>query len=153
MNFSDIQENIKNMLPVFYKKVNTEDGELLLPATPSEIEYIRTPNPHVFISFDHLPQHNLPQTLTHQLYLDIRRREETTGCFNYLNFTNKTYLQHFSTSLHRSWVCFKSSFYFFIQGFYPDAFQHYGTDLVVKLSENILDEYSAAINDRVDNLV
>jgi hypothetical protein len=152
MNFSEFQENIKSMLPTFYKKVETEEGELLLPASPSEIDLFQrltvTPRPAV--------RPILPQTLTHQLYLDIRRKDkETTGhhYFNYLSFTNKSYVQHFKTTLYRSWVCTKSSFFFFIQSFYPDAFQHYGTDLVVELGENILDEYSTAINNRADNCV
>lgn len=48
--------------------------------------------------------------------------------------------------MSRSWVCTKSSFYFFIQAFYPDIFQHYASDNIIILSEEILDEYSNYIN-------
>jgi hypothetical protein len=82
----------------------------------------------------------LPQRLTHKLYLDIRQTDTRTE--NYLEFIQKTYYQHFKDSLARSWICTKSSFYFFFQSFFPNLFQHCGSDLLIHLSETILDEYA-----------
>jgi hypothetical protein len=82
----------------------------------------------------------LPQRLTHKLYLDIRQNDTPTK--NYLEFIQKTYYQHLKDSLNRSWICTKASFYFFFQAFFPNSFQHYGPDVVIYLSETILDEYA-----------
>lgn len=86
----------------------------------------------------------LPQVLTHQLYLDVRRNPRPLN--SYLIFIQKTYYNHLKDSLFRSWTCTKASFYFFIQAFYPNGFQHYAPDLVIDLSEKILDEYSGAFD-------
>jgi hypothetical protein len=162
MNFDRITENLTHitniMTPIFYKKVDTEDGELLLPATPSDLDYLPIQpkqQPKLQAQPKPQPSQKLPQVLTHQLYLDVRRRdqEQNSRCFDYLNFTDKTYFEHFSSSMSRSWICTKSSFYFFIQSFYPDVFQHRGNDMIVELSEDILDEYATAINNKVDSLV
>lgn len=84
----------------------------------------------------------LPLILTHQLYLDVRRKNDTP--VSYLDFIGKTYYQHFKDSFSRSWVCTKSSFYFVIQAFFPNLFQHRAQDLIINLSDTILDEYSSS---------
>ena len=91
----------------------------------------------------------IPETiLTHQVYLNLREKEKQKypSFFNYLNFNKKTYTTNLKDSLSRCWTCAKCSFYFFVQGFYPDLFQHYAPDLLIKLSENILDEYANCIS-------
>jgi hypothetical protein len=87
-------------------------------------------------------QVRLPQVLTHQLYLDVRRSPQPLN--SYLSFIQKTYYNHFKDSLFRSWTCTAAAFYFFIQAFYPNGFKHYAQDLIIDLSETILDEYSVA---------
>lgn len=82
----------------------------------------------------------LPQRLTHQLYLDVRRKNDTP--VKYLDFIQKTYYQHFKDSFSRSLICTKAAFYFFIQSFFPNAFQHHACDLIINLSDTILDEYA-----------
>lgn len=95
-----------------------------------------------------------PCILTHQSYLNIRQQEinNKPSYFNYLNFTKKTYFQHFKSNMYNSWLCLKSTLYFFIQAWYPDVFQHYAPDIIINLGENILDEYSKTINNQANSI-
>lgn len=99
-------------------------------------------------------QCSTPCILTHQSYLNIRQQEinNKPSFFNYLNFTKKTYFQHFKTNMYNSWLCLKSTLYFFIQAWYPDVFQHYAPDIIIDLGENILDEYSKSINHQANSI-
>jgi hypothetical protein len=147
---SKIQENIQD---TFQTRDTDDESTPLLPPPPSSsqeqiqshIKKIQSNN-----KTKTLKKENFPKVLTNQLYLDIRQKElpETS----YLSFTNNTYTEHFQSSLSRSWVCTKSSFYFFIQAFYPNVFQHYASDNIIILSEEILDEYSNAINLKAEKI-
>lgn len=131
----------KNIQSIFI----TQDSEEITPL-------LRSPQIEPYIYTSYIPQiPQIPsQVLTHRLYLDIREKEikVSPSFFNYLNFNNKSYFTNLQDSLIRSWSCCKSSFYFFIQAFYPDAFQHYAPDIIIELSEIILDEYSTLINNK-----
>lgn len=109
------------------------EGESLLPT-------------HRIQAATHQPHPTLPLILTHQLYLDVRRKNDIQD--NYLDFIQKTYYEHFKDSIVKSWICTKSSFYFFIGAFFPNLFPHYAPDLIVKLSDIILDEYSKSFETR-----
>ena len=147
---SKIQENIQD---TFQTRDEDDESTPLLPPPPSSsqeqiqshIKKIQNNN-----KIKTLKKENFPKVLTNQLYLDIRQKElpETS----YLSFTNNTYKEHFKSSMSRSWICTKSSFYFFIQAFYPDVFQHYASDNIIILSEEILDEYSNAINLKAEKI-
>lgn len=144
MYFNNIRDNLRN---------NFRDNfSELTPLLPFHIEEEHIQPTCVSVSSQHT---SLPRVLTHQLYLDVRRKniEKQTSFFNYLNFTNKTYYTHWKSLLYNSWLCTKASFYFFVQAWHPDIFQHYAPDIIIKLSENILDEYSNSINNRADQLI
>lgn len=136
---------------------NYTDDEFtpLLPPPPSSSEqqiqsHIKKIQSHNNTNVKIHKKDNFPKVLTNQLYLDIRQKElpETS----HLSFTNNTYTEHFKSYMSRSWICTKSSFYFFIQAFYPDVFQHYASDNIIILSEEILDEYSNAINLKAEKI-
>lgn len=147
---NDFLQNIQSILQFKNATQNeTQDSEEITP-------FLRSPqiDPYIYTSqipqIPQIPSQIPSQVLTHRLYLDIREKEikESPSFFNYLNFNNKSYFTNFKDSLIRSWACCKSSFYFFIQAFYPDAFQHYAPDIIIELSETILDEYSTLINNK-----
>lgn len=57
--------------------------------------------------------------------------------FNHLKSVNQTYTKHFNDSMNYSWNSFKSSFYFFCHGFYPDVFETSGSKTILNLSSVI----------------
>lgn len=132
----------KNIQDILQFKNETDETEEIEPL-------LRSPQIQPYIFTLQIPQESI---LTHRLYLDIREKEikESPSFFTYLNFNNKSYFTNLQDSLIRSWSCCKSSFYFFIQSFYPDAFQHYAPDIIIELSEVILDEYSTLINNKAN---
>jgi len=131
-------ETLKTFIKNFISN-ETERDSLLPTTTPSTARTTTSMSTaRTTTSMSSFPQ--LPQRLTHKLYLDIRQTDSRTE--NYLEFIQKTYYQHFKDSLARSWICTKSSFYFFFQAFFPNLFQHCGSDLLIHLSETILDEYA-----------
>lgn len=75
---------------------------------------------------------------------------EVESWFAHLRFANQTYFHHMKDSLHYSWCSFKASFYFFIHAFYPDLFQHSGSDVVITLNDDILEKYTENINRLTD---
>jgi hypothetical protein len=89
----------------------------------------------------------LPMVLTHKLYLDIRQKNISEP-FN--EFTGR---QHFLKGMQRSFICLKSAFFFFFQAIFPNIFKHYAPDLIIKLSEDILDSYHAAFQAQADLIV
>lgn len=156
-----IQENLQEIQNTFNSTNDTQDTfnstnntqleffdefTPLLPPPPSSSQdqiqnHIQNQIQNQYVN----PKTNFPKVLTNQLYLDIRQKDDLHNT-SYLSFTNKTYTEHFKSHLSKSWKCTKSSFYFFIQAFYPDIFQHYASDNIIILSEEILDEYSNSIN-------
>lgn len=65
--------------------------------------------------------------------------------FVHLRFANQTYWQHFKSSMNYSWRAFSSSVYFFIHAFWPDIFQHHGSDGIVALSDELIENYEQRI--------
>jgi hypothetical protein len=63
-----------------------------------------------------------------------------TNYFAHLQFAEQTYWQHFGASMGYSWRSFKSSFYFFCHAFWPDLFQHSGSDTIVSLNDELLEK-------------
>lgn len=68
--------------------------------------------------------------------------QEVNSRFAHLRFANQTYTQHMKDSMHYSWLAFKASMCFLVHSFYPDVFQHNGSDLIISLNGEILEKYS-----------
>jgi hypothetical protein len=60
--------------------------------------------------------------------------------FNHLEYAGQTYTEHLDDSMKYSWISFKSSFYFFIHGIYPDVFQTKGSNTIIDLHSVIKDK-------------
>ena len=153
--FTTFKDTLQNTLTKIQKtiqetQISTEEDDdctpLLLPPPPSSSQYeIQSHIKKIsFFNTKINKNTNFPKVLTNQLYLDIRQKKSQPT--SYLSFINKPYKEHFKNNISRSWISTKSSFYFFIQAFYPDIFQHYASDNIIILSEDILDEYSNSIN-------
>jgi hypothetical protein len=169
LNFQNVLSDNFKTLHEYFKPTQDNDPDVIITErTPllSDIESLPITPDGKYISFRDPSQSSsrpqpqsqsqqLPKVLTHQLYLDIRRREPELNNDNgnnenktFLDFTDNTYNQHFKSYFNRSWICTKSSFYFFIQSIFPNAYQHVAPDLIINLSEDILDEYSTIINNK-----
>lgn len=71
---------------------------------------------------------------------------------DHLTFANQTYYNHMRDTLRYSWASLKSSIYFAIHAFFPNTFQHNGSDLIVALNDELLEKYSRCIQNLVDSL-
>ncbi|NBO99436.1 MAG: hypothetical protein EBU90_04815 [Proteobacteria bacterium] len=88
-----------------------------------------------------------PEPLAPSVKDDASSHQNNTSnyYFAHLEFANQTYWQHFRASMGYSWRSFASSFYFFVHAFWPDIFQHHGSDRVVALSDELIDKYEQRI--------
>jgi hypothetical protein len=152
--FTTLQNSLNKIHKTFQDTLsqtydNFDELTQLLPPPPSSSQY--QIESHIIKKTKSNEKKQFPKILTNQLYLDIRQKELPKT--SYLSFTNNTYKTHFKSHMTRSWICTKSSFYFFIQAFYPDIFQHYASDNIIILSEEILDEYSKSINKKAVQVI
>ena len=89
----------------------------------------------------------IPKILTSKGYLnstELRKKTEQT----HLQFTNRTYFQHFNESMKFCGKTISSGWFFFINGLFPDCFPYIATDKIILLSENILEKYSDVLDNQ-----
>lgn len=72
--------------------------------------------------------------------------------FRHLEFADQGYFEHLKDSLYYSASSLKSALFFAIHGFYPDLFQHSGSDNTVKLADTIVEKYSNILNNTNNQL-
>lgn len=61
----------------------------------------------------------------------------TNSMFEHLERVDQTYFEHFGNAMSYSMQSLKSSFYFFIHAFWPDCFEHDGSDSIKELHETL----------------
>jgi hypothetical protein len=94
-----------------------------------------------YISLKDVLPNNTLKILTSKGYLNSKELRKITEQ-SHLQFTNRTYSQHFSESMNFCGKTISSGCFFFINGLFPDCFPYAATDKIILLSENILEKYS-----------
>jgi hypothetical protein len=72
----------------------------------------------------------------------IPEEEKPEKYISHLEKNKQTYFEHFKDSICYSGQAFKASFYFFIHGFVPEAFQTNGSDTIFYLNNTIKTKYN-----------
>lgn len=77
---------------------------------------------------------------------NIQVKQQKKSFFIHLNFMNQSYFEHWKQSIRYCYMATKSSWCFFIHAFYPDWFQHTGSDIIIEMTDEILEKYTDSIN-------
>jgi hypothetical protein len=95
------------------------------------------------------------RVLTAKNYLKRERESDMDWGKNikYLEFVNQTYISHMKERMLYFWKASAAAFYLFLNAFFPSNFTYYGTDIIILLSEDILDKYFDALNRQADKVV
>jgi len=58
--------------------------------------------------------------------------------FHHLREQRLSYCQHFSQAFHFAWLSWKASLYLFCHAFYPDVFEHKGSQEIGRLYSEMM---------------